>query len=219
MTMVQRGPNNVVSTDFLLQTVGAPLEEGLTIADADFQSKGTPNHVTLGMMPGFHAMMAAFDCELLEGLAKTEYAVSSGENGPTWFYNALARAGGFYIDVGASQMIINGNIKLKRCPEGIKQFTDNGLVLADGRKAGAGIVILATGWKVMGETIKSLIGAEAAGRCGPVWGLDEEGEMRSVSMPFFDQTPNHSLGLTLGLAPQWTSRILAYGGESRKVSI
>ena len=219
VTMVQRGRNNVVSTDFLLQTVGAPSEEGLTIADADFQSKGTPNHVTLGMIPGFHAMMAAFDRKLLEGLAKTEYAVSNGENGPTGFYNALTRAGGFYIDVGASQMIIDGKIKAKRSPEGIKQFTDNGLVLADGRKAGAGIVILATGWKVMGETIKSLIGAEAAGRCGPVWGLDEEGEMRSVSMPFFDQTPNHSLGLTLGLAPQWTSRILAYGGESRKVSI
>jgi hypothetical protein len=116
-------------------------------------------------------------------------------------------------------MIIDGKIKVKRCPEGIKQFTDDGLVLADGRKIGADIVILATGWKMMGETIKSVIGDEAASRCGPVWGLDEEGEMRSVSMPFFDQTPNHSLGLTLGLAPQWTSRILAYGGESRKVSI
>jgi cation diffusion facilitator CzcD-associated flavoprotein CzcO len=219
VTMVQRGSNNVVSTNFLLQTVGAPLEEGLTIADADFQSKGTPNHVTLCMMLGFHAMMAAFDRKLLEGLAKTEYAVSNGENGRTWFYNALTRAGGFYIDVGASQMIIDGKIKVKQCPEGIKQFTDDGLVLADGRKVGADIVILATGWKMMGETIKSVIGDEVASRCGPVWGLDEEGEMRSVSMPLFDRTLNHSLGCTLGLAPQWTSRILAYGGKSRMVSI
>jgi cation diffusion facilitator CzcD-associated flavoprotein CzcO len=120
VTMIQRGPNDVVNTDFLLQAVGAPLEDGLTIADADFQSKGTPNHVTIGMMPGFHAMMAAFDHELLDGLAKTEYAVSNGENGPTWFYNVLTRAGGFYIDVGASQMIIDGKIKVKRCPEGTK---------------------------------------------------------------------------------------------------
>jgi putative flavoprotein involved in K+ transport len=45
-------------------------------------------------------------------------------------------------------------------------------------------VILATGWKMMGETIKSVIGEKAASRCGPVWGLGEEGETRSVSMPF-----------------------------------
>jgi hypothetical protein len=133
-------------------------------------------------------MMAAFDHELLEGLAKTEYAVSNGENGPTWFYNALTRAGGFYIDVGASQMIIDGKIKVKRSPGGIKQFMEDGLVLADDRKVEADIVIQATGWKMMGEMIKSVIGEEAASRCGPVWGLDEEGEIRSVSMPFFDQT-------------------------------
>jgi hypothetical protein len=75
-------------------------------------------------------------------------------------------------------------------------------------------VILATGWKMMGETIKSVIGDEAASCCGPVWDLDEEGETRSVSMPFFDRTLNYSLGCTLGLAPQWTFRILAYGGKS-----
>lgn len=116
-------------------------------------------------------------------------------------------------------MIIDGKIKVKRCPEGIKQFTDDGLVLADGRKVGADIVALATGWKMMGETIKSVIGEEATSRCGPVWGLDEEGEMRSVSMPFFDRTLNHSLGCTLGLVLQRTSRILAYGRESRMVEV
>jgi cation diffusion facilitator CzcD-associated flavoprotein CzcO len=186
VTMIQRGPNNVVSTDFILKTIYAPLEEGLTIADADFQSKSTPNHVTLGMMPGLHAMMEAFDHELLEGLAKTEYVVSNGENGPTWFYNALTRAGGFYIDVGASRLIIDGKIKVKRSPGGIKQFTEDGLILTDGRKVEAHTVILATGWKNMGETVKSVIGEEAASRCGPVWGLDEEGEMRSVNIPLFD---------------------------------
>lgn len=41
-------------------------------------------------------------------------------------------------------MIIDGRIKVRRCSEGIKQFTADGLVLADGRKIEADIVILAT---------------------------------------------------------------------------
>lgn len=92
----------------------------------------------------------------------------------------ITRGGGYYIDVGASQLIVNGKIKLAHSSKGIKGFEADGLVLADGRKPEADIVVLATGFDNMKTTLGKILGSKIADKCKAVWGLDAEGEVNGV---------------------------------------
>jgi putative flavoprotein involved in K+ transport len=56
-------------------------------------------------------------------------------------------------------------------------------VLTDGTTLDADVVVLATGFRLMGETIRAVLGDAAADRCGPVWGMDAEGEIRAMWRP------------------------------------
>lgn len=69
---------------------------------------------------------------------------------------------------------------------------------------------------MIGDTIGDVMGEEVARRCGPVWGLDKEGELRSVRI---SSSLSNAQGLilrhTTDLAQQWTSSILGYGWQLR----
>lgn len=95
----------------------------------------------------------------------------------------MTRGGGYYIDVGCSQKIIDGEIKVKQSPEGIEGFKPNALVLKDGSSLEADVVVLATGYDNMRTTVRKILGDKVADRCRDVWDLDEEGEMNAVSHP------------------------------------
>jgi len=51
---------------------------------------------------------------------------------------------GYYIDVGCSQLIIDGKVKIKQGQE-IERFEENGIRFKDGSFLEADIVVLATG--------------------------------------------------------------------------
>lgn len=82
-------------------------------------------------------------------------------------------------DVGASQMIIDGKIKLKSGSGGIKQFTKDGLIADDGSELKADVVLFATGYGDGREPIRELVGEEIGKKLTPIWGLNDEGEIRS----------------------------------------
>jgi cation diffusion facilitator CzcD-associated flavoprotein CzcO len=89
--------------------------------------------------------------------------------------------GGYHIDVGASQLIIDGKIKVERSPDGIKGFEESALVLADGQKLEADVVVLATGFDIMRTTLRKALGDKIADRSKDVWDLDEGDEVNAVS--------------------------------------
>lgn len=183
VTIIQRGASPVFTASTLLKTLAPPLPPGVTLADADLISKGTPNFIMLEMAEAAAPMIAHADKKVLDGLGHSGFAALGGGKG--FFDSVFRRAGGFYIDVGASQMIIDGKIKVKRCAAGIDKFVANGIMLKDNRMVEADVVILATGWKLVGDNIQNVMGDEIAKKCWPVWGLDEEGELRSVGLfPF-----------------------------------
>ena len=81
------------------------------------------------------------------------------------------RGGGYYFNVGCSDLIADGKIRLIQATE-IKRFVRGGLELQDGSILDADLVVLATGYKGPDYVVRSLFGAEVAERVGPIWGFD-----------------------------------------------
>jgi hypothetical protein len=120
----------------------------------------------------------------LDGLAKAGFEVDFGVDGSGIYRKYITAGGGYYIDVGCSQLIIDGKVKVKRSPGGIQEILSDGLVLADGSKLEADILVLATGYDNMRTSVRKILGDKTADRCKDVWDLDEEGEVNAVWFPF-----------------------------------
>lgn len=73
------------------------------------------------------------------------------------------RGGGYYIDVGASQLIVDGKIKVKQGQE-ITEVKPHGLLFADGTELPADEIVFATGYENMRGTARKIFGDELADR-------------------------------------------------------
>ena len=73
------------------------------------------------------------------------------------------RGGGYYIDVGASQLIADGKIKVKQGQE-ITEVNPHGLLFADGTELPADEIVFATGYENMRGTARKIFGNELADR-------------------------------------------------------
>lgn len=148
-------------------------------------SESLPFPVQFALATHFTNRVAAAEKETLDGLRKAGFELDFGLDGAGIARAYYTNGGGYYIDVGCSQLIIDGKIKLKRSPQGISSFTDCGLVLKDGSFLEADIVVLATGYDNMRTTVRKVLGDKVADRCKDVWDLDEEGELNAVCLLSF----------------------------------
>ncbi|KAG7099769.1 hypothetical protein E1B28_001581 [Marasmius oreades] len=123
--------------------------------------------------------IAELDKPLLDGLAKRGFRTNWGLDGSGFGRLAWARAGGYYLDTGASQMIIDGKIKLKSDSK-LERFTETGLRFEDGSELPADVVLFATGFGDVRTYIRKICGEEVGNRCKPIWGLDGEGELHGT---------------------------------------
>ena len=89
--------------------------------------------------------LAEADKEILDGLRSVGYKLNDGEEGSGFLFLALKRAGGYYLDVGACQKIVDGKIKLKSGSE-IERYTEKGLRFKDGSEVEADVILYATGY-------------------------------------------------------------------------
>jgi len=119
------------------------------------------------------------DGPLLRGLSDAGFAVDSGPDGSGLFMKYLSRGGGYYIDVGTSQLIADKKIKIKQGQE-IKSIKAHSLVMADGSELEADEIVFATGYQNMRESARKIFGDDLADRVHDVWGFDEEGETRGM---------------------------------------
>ena len=76
----------------------------------------------------------------------------------------LRRGAGYYIDVGASPMIIDGRIRLKH--GSVAQLGERTVLLTDGTTLPTDLVVFATGYGNMSEWAAKLISPEIAARVG-----------------------------------------------------
>jgi putative flavoprotein involved in K+ transport len=183
VTMVQRGPTYVVSSRYGVPAMHEALysESSPPVEDADLIALSFPWNLYLEVSgPGVQAL-AEIDKELLAGLREAGFELTDGINGSGLFGLSLTRGGGYYIDKGCSQLIIDRKIALQHGE--VSSFTATGVTYSDGTSADADLVVFATGWPNMRDTLRPIIGDEVADQLSTVWGLDEQGEIQGTFRP------------------------------------
>lgn len=199
VTMVQRSSTHIVRSDSLMELVFGglysedALEAGLTTDKADMLFASIPYKV----MPSFHKpifdAIKTRDKDFYERLAKAGFMLDFGDDESGLFLKYVRRGSGYYIDVGASELIANGTIKLKSAPGlGVDHIEADAVVLTDGSRLAADLIVYATGYGSMNGWAAKLISQEVADKVGRCWGLGSgttndpgpyEGELRNMWKP------------------------------------
>ncbi|KAI6148884.1 FAD/NAD(P)-binding domain-containing protein [Pisolithus tinctorius] len=182
VTMVQRSSTYVMSAKEGIPrlTGGLYLENGPPTDIADRISASFPTFLLKLVHQRVVKDLAEADREISDGLRKVGFKLNMGDDDSGPFPLIWKKGGGFHFDVGASQQIIDGKIKLKS-NGGITRFTPNGLLFEDGSTLEADVVILATGYADGRTAYLQLLPSHLHDAVQPLWGLDEEGELYSVA--------------------------------------
>lgn len=202
VTMIQRSSTYVISQQAVTQRIMGELysEHGSPTEDADLFFTSIPYPVLKTIQQHVTQLVAEDDEELLAGLEGAGFKVDYGYEGSGLFMKYLINGGGYYIDVGCSQMITDGKIKIKQGKE-IAKIVEDGIVFQDGSKLEADVIVLATGYDNMRETARKIFGDQLADSVSDVWGFNEEGEIATMwqSMPL----PISSLTIESGHEGFW----------------
>lgn len=133
------------------------------------------------------------DAELLAGLRKAGMKLDQGPDNTGYLMKTYRQNGGYYLNVGASDEIVAGNIKVIGA-ETSKGLVAEGLELNDGTVVPFDAVILSTGYANLKEDVRTFFGDDVAEKVGLITGLDENGETRNAWRP----TPQKGLWFQTG---------------------
>ncbi|MGX7873430.1 NAD(P)-binding domain-containing protein [Mesorhizobium sp. ORM6] len=199
VTMVQRSSTHIVKSDTLMDIgLGAlyseqAVETGMTTRKADLIFASLPYRILHEFQIPLYEQMKERDAKFYEDLEKAGFLLDWGDDGSGLFMKYLRRGSGYYIDVGACDLVIDGSIKLKSGPgAAVRELTETGVKFADGSELPADLVIYATGYGSMNGWAADLISQEVADKVGKVWGLGSnttkdpgpwEGEQRNMWKP------------------------------------
>ncbi|KAK9350907.1 hypothetical protein V1523DRAFT_418322 [Lipomyces doorenjongii] len=150
-------------------------------------------------------ILEELDKPLLDGLHARGLRTWRGQRGTGGATLGQTRNGGFYFDAGACEHIINGEIKVE--PGYIERFTEDKVILNDGRERQFDLIVFATGFSNTIDSIRATLGEKIADQCGPIWGIDEEGEFKTA----YRETGVPNLWLMVGYLPytRFHSKLLA----------
>ena len=181
VTMVQRSPTYIITQKYSQPVLNSVYMQGAPLRIADLRAIATPFGQMIEMAPEFTRQLGELDKEVTHGLTAAGFQVDDGSVSGGLVGLGLSTSGGYVIDVGSGDYIIDGRIAIAAGQ--IRRFVRDGLELADGTKLEADLVVLATGFKNMHESARLILGNEIAGQTGPVWGLDEGNELNAVWRP------------------------------------
>jgi putative flavoprotein involved in K+ transport len=196
VTMVQRSPTHVVRSDSLMEIALSPLYSedavtaGMTTEKADMTFASLPYRIMAEFQVPVYEQIRQRDADFYRRLEAAGFQHDWGEDNSGLFMKYLRRASGYYIDVGASDLVAGGEIKLQ--PGQVDHLTGQAVVMADGTELPADLVVYATGYESMNGVVADLISQEVADKVGKVWGLGSgtakdpgpwEGEERNMWKP------------------------------------
>jgi putative flavoprotein involved in K+ transport len=178
VTLVQRSPTLVLDIEPSAQLVYALYSEGPPLEDCDLLTAATP----LALMRKAHRAWAKqsreMDRALLDRLARAGFRIDT-EDETGWQFKYLQHGGGYYFNVGCSDLIADGKIPVVPMQD-IEGFVAEGAKTRDG-VIPADLVVLATGYLGLSVLVRKLLGDGVADRVGPVWGFDEDAqELRNM---------------------------------------
>lgn len=197
VTMVQRSSTHIVRSDTLMDIGMGPLyseqavANGVTTRKADLIFASVPYKIMHEFQIPVYQQIRARDAKFYEKLKKAGFMLDFGVDESGLFMKYLRRGSGYYIDVGACDLVIDGSIKLKSGSD-VSHLTENAVVLKDGTELPADLVVYATGYGSMNGWAADLISKEVADKVGKCWGLGSntpkdpgpwEGELRNMWKP------------------------------------
>ncbi|TPL24092.1 NAD(P)/FAD-dependent oxidoreductase [Mesorhizobium sp. B2-4-10] len=197
VTMVQRSTTHIVRSDTLMDIgLGAlyseqAVQNGMTTAKADLIFASLPYKILHEFQIPLYEKMKERDAAFYKGLEKAGFMLDWGDDGSGLFMKYLRRGSGYYIDIGASQLIIDGAIKLKSGVD-VAEIKEHSILLSDGTDLPADVIVYATGYGSMNGWAAELISKEVADKVGKCWGLGSnttkdpgpwEGEQRNMWKP------------------------------------
>ena len=196
VTMVQRSSTHISRSESLMDLGLGPLysEEalanGVTTEKADMLFASWPYALLPDAQKPVYDAMAERDAEFYQQLRDVGFDLDFGEDGSGLFVKYLRRGSGYYIDVGASQLLIDGEVALASGQ--VERIESDAVVLADGTRLPADLIVYATGYGSMNQWLTDIISPEVADRVGKVWGFGSdtkrdpgpwEGELRNMWKP------------------------------------
>jgi cation diffusion facilitator CzcD-associated flavoprotein CzcO len=179
VTLVQRSPTLIVNIEPSAQLAYAMYDEGPPLEDCDLIALSTPLAVGRRSHQLLTRQGQALDQPLLDRLTQKGFKLDWGEDGTGWQFKYLSRGGGYYFNVGCSDLVADGKVALLQFDE-IARFTAEGAALRDGRTIAADLVVLATGYKGQEHLVRKLFGEDIAARVGPIWGFGADQELRNM---------------------------------------
>jgi putative flavoprotein involved in K+ transport len=181
VTLVQRSPTLIVNVEPSAQLPYALYDEGLSLEDCDLITLSMP----LALARKSHILLTEqarqFDNDLLDGLSRVGFRLDFGEDGTGWQFKYLTRGGGYYFNVGCSDLVVQGQIGLVQFAD-IAAFVAEGARMRSGETLAADLIVLATGYKGQDYLVRKLFGDSVADRVGPIWGFGQEQELRNMFM-------------------------------------
>ncbi len=197
VTMIQRSSTHIAPSDSLMElALGGLYSEqavqgGIDHHKADLIFASVPYKIMHTFHIPVYEAMKQRDADLYGRLEKAGFMLDFGDDGSGLFMKYLRRGSGYYIDVGASELVANGSIKLKS-GVGIERINPHSVSLSDGSELPADLLVYATGYGSMNHWLADLVSPEVADRVGKVWGLGSattkdpgpwEGELRNMWKP------------------------------------
>ncbi|MGY1813608.1 NAD(P)-binding domain-containing protein [Blastococcus sp. SYSU D00820] len=196
VTMVQRSSTLIVKSRTLREFFSSRLysEEalaaGITTERADLLNASMPYRVLPSVHTPLFARIAEADRDFYDRLRAAGFWLDWGDDGTGMMLKYLRRGSGYYIDVGAADLVADGRVALAHGQ--VTHLTEDAVVLDDGTELPADLVVFATGYESMTGWVADIVGQEAADRLGPCWGLGSgttrdpgpwHGELRNMWKP------------------------------------
>ncbi|MCG6901106.1 MAG: NAD(P)/FAD-dependent oxidoreductase [Rhodobacter sp.] len=196
VTMIQRSSTHIVKSETLMDVaLGGLYSEdavanGVTTDTADLIFASLPYKVLPAIQKAGCDEMRKRDAKFYERLEKAGFRNDFGPDDTGLFMKYLRRGSGYYIDVGASELVCDGEIKLAHGQ--VTEVTPTGVRLDSGQELDADVIVFATGYSSMNGWAARLISQEVADKVGKCWGLGSdtpkdpgpwEGELRNMWKP------------------------------------
>jgi putative flavoprotein involved in K+ transport len=197
VTMLQRSSTHIAPSDSLMELALGGLYSEQAVANgidhhkADLIFASVPYKIMHTFHIPVYEEMKKRDADLYARLEKAGFMLDFGEDGSGLFMKYLRRGSGYYIDVGASELVANGSVKLKSRVN-IERINPKSVTLTDGSELPCDLLVYATGYGSMNGWLADLISPEIADQVGKCWGLGSattkdpgpwEGELRNMWKP------------------------------------
>ena len=118
VTMVQRSTTHIVRSDSLMEIGLGDLyseravQGGMSTAKADLIFASLPYAILHTFQKPVYDKIREVDADFYKALEKAGFRLDFGGDDSGLFMKYLRRGSGYYIDIGASQLVIDGKIKL-----------------------------------------------------------------------------------------------------------